>query len=261
MLTGSRYPKLALLATTAILLSACESSGSYRLASVGNVPAGSDTASSGSSGSDGSSGGSSSSSGGTASSSSGGGSSGGTASSGGGSSSSSGGAGALGSNILVTAGNAVIGTAGKTNALGTKANGVVPVVTGTVARVLTKTGQTLVDLGDGNTLVLGKAGGKVGDQLRIDLGSKTVIGAPSGSPLLGVGVLPSPGSGNVATASVGNTVDAAVNLTKPLTATVTGVVTPPATGGAPATNPVGGVVGTATGVVNGVTGGILKPKK
>ena len=241
MLTGSNYIKFGLVASAAIILSACESSGSYRLASVGNVPAGSDTASGGSSGGDGSS----SSSGGGSSSSSGGASSGGSSSSSGGSSSSSSSGGlslpGRSGNILVTAGNTVIGAAGKQQTAVTSVDGV-------VTRVLQKTGQTLVDIGNGNTLILGKAGGKVGDLVRIDVGSKTVIGAPSGSPLLGVGVLSPPGSGNVLTTAAGKPIDASVALTRPLTGTLTGAATPQAG------TPVNGVVQTATGVVGAVTG-------
>jgi hypothetical protein len=241
MLTNTQLIKFGIVSALAISLAACESSGSYRLASVGSVPDGS---SGGSSGGDGSSGGSSSSGGGT------------TSSSGGGSSSSSGGAGPLGGNLIVTAGNAVIGVAGKTNGL---PQTLAP-VTGTVSKILYKTGQTLVDIGNGNTLILGKAGGKVGDLLRIDIGSKTVIGAPNGSPLLGVGVLAPAGSGNILTATVGKTVGVVVDVTKPLTGSVTGSVTPQAG----TTTPITGATGAVGGVVKGVTGvvgGILTPKK
>lgn len=239
MLTRLHYAKFGLVASAALVVSACESTGSLRLASVGNVPDG--TASSSSSGggdtaSSSSSGGSGASSGG-----------GSTASSGGGTgSSSSGGQGALGaSNILVTAGNTVIGVAGTTDALtGGVLLPAVGTVTGTVTRVLKDTGQTLVDIGQGNTLILGKAGGLVGDLLRIDLGSQTVIGAPDKSPLLGVGVLSPSGSGNLVAVSLGQALDLTANATGGLLNN----------GG---TGLLNGVTGTVSNVVSGVTGGDL----
>lgn len=237
MLTHVQYLKFGLIASAAMAISACESTGSLRLASVGNVPDG--TGSSSSSGGDTASSSSGGSSGG-AGASSGGGSGGGT-----GSSSSSGGQGALGAgNILVTAGNTVIGVAGTTKAV---SNGVLlpatGLVTGTVTRVLRKTGQTLVDIGNGNTLILGKAGGAIGDLLRIDLGSHTVIGAPNRSALLGVGVLSPAGSGNLVAVSLGKALDLTTNATGGLL-----------NGGANA-GVLSGVTNTVSGVVNGVTSG------
>lgn len=285
MLTNLQLGKFALIATATFSLVACESSGSYRLASVGTVPDGSSSGGTASSG--GGDGSNSSSSGGTASSSSGGSSSSGSSSggatasssSGGSSSSSSGGAGPLGGPIIVTAGNAVIGVAGKHNQLATLVNGKVPAatpVTATVTRVLTKTGQTLVNLGNGNSLILNKAGGKIGDVLKIDLGSKTVIGAPSGSPLLGVGVLSPAGSGNIATvtSSALPGTGAVPNVTGALP-NVTGAIAPVTTaigaavGGSvttPVTTITGGAAGGAsvtTGVTNtvgGLLGGLKKTK-
>ena len=257
MLTTVRLFKLASVAAAAVSLAACESSGSYRLASVGNVP--DDTASVGSSEGDGT-GSSGASSGGGSTASSGG--SGGTGSSGSSGSSSASPLGA--SNILVTAGNAVIGVAGTTKQL---SNGVLlpatGLVTGTVTKILRKTGQTLVDIGGGNTLILGKAGGAVGDLLRIDLGSHTVIGAPNKSALLGVGVLAPAGSGNLVAVSLNKALDVTASTTGGLlnSGLLTGATasTPAATTNAGAattvTNTVSGVTSTLGGVVKGVTGG------
>jgi hypothetical protein len=179
--------------------------------------------------------------------------------------------------ILVTAGNAVIGVAGAQSKL---VNGVttqvIRPVDGLVTRVLTKTGQTLVDIGQGNTLVLGKAGGQVGDLLRIDLGSKTVIGAPSGSPLLGVGVLSATGqnsaalglgvlnpagSGNIVTVTGSKPAGVLGGVLQPVTTTVS-AVTSPVTGGVipggqnSRTTGIGNVVTTTTTTVKGVVGGV-----
>jgi hypothetical protein len=176
--------------------------------------------------------------------------------------------------ILVTAGNAVIGVAGAQSKL---VNGVttqvIRPVDGLVTRVLTKTGQTLVDIGQGNTLVLGKAGGKIGDLLRIDLGSKTVIGAPAGSPLLGVGVLSArgqnsaalglgilnpAGSGTIATVTSNKGAGLVGGVLQPVTTTVSTVAAPVTNGGSavPATGAVGNVVTTTTTTVKGVLGGV-----
>jgi hypothetical protein len=133
---------------------------------------------------------------------------------------------------LVAAGNTVIGVAGTTNNLTQTVNNVLPVttpVTATVVGILTRTGQTIVQLGNGNSLILNGTGGVLGDLLKIDLGSKTVIGGPKGSPLIGVAVL-SP-TGGLLNVAVG----------KPGTAGATGLV--------------GGVGNTVNGLVGGVTGG------
>lgn len=274
MLTGLQYVRLGVVASAAMIVSACESTGSLRLASVGSVPDGS-TASSGSSGGDGAT---SSSSGGSSSSSSG--ASGGPS---GGGTSGSDSANALGAGkILVTAGNTVIGVAGTTR----KVNGGVSLpatglVTGTVTRVLRKTGQTLVDIGQGNMLILGKAGGAVGDPLRIDLGSHTVVSAPNRSALLGAAVLSPAGSGNLVAVPLNRALDLtsgasggllrsglANGLSGSPTGGVAGSVSGSATAGGSATTTtpqtpvtgaattVGGVAGGAVNATTGVLGGL-----
>ena len=182
---------------------------------------------------------------------------------------SSGGANGLAGNLIVTAGNTVIGVAGKHDGLAQVVNGVVPqtgIVTGTVTRVLDKTGQTLVNLGEGSGtggLILDGVGGKLGALVAIDLGKGKVIAAPAGStPLIGLNVLAqNPKTGSLATvgaATGGNLL--ALDVNNP-----TGLL-----GGT-----AGGLVGTTKGVVQTTTGTVgnvlgtqnggllsgLKPKK
>lgn len=268
-MTGKKaiWPALVFASTAALALAACESSGNYRVGWVGDNPPPS----------------SSSSSGGSSSSSSGGSSSGGSSSSSGGSSSSSGGTSSSGGatglvgNLLVTAGNTVIGVAGKTDGLAQVVNGKLPVtgiVTGTVTRVLDRTGQTLVNLGEGSGtggLILDGVGGKLGALVAIDLGKGKVIAAPEGSkPLIGLNVLAqNPGTGSLATvsaASGGKLVALDVNgalgganggllggTTAGLAGTTKGVVQT-------ATGTVGNVLG-ANGQNGGLLGGLVQPKK
>ena len=263
--------KLLLACTTALSLAACESAGSYRVASVGSVPdSGSGSASDGSGSGDTAGTGSGSGSSGTAGSGSGTGT-GSTGSTGG----SGGSQGTLGSGILVTAGNTVIGAAGKQSAL-TNAT-LLPTagkVSGVVTAVLTKTGQTLVNLGSGQSLILNGTG-KLGEVVKIDLGSRSVTGAGAGSSLLGVGVLSSPSATgklaavNVANAgplltvggkSIGGGLTGATGVLTPVSSVVSGVVTPGSTTGVltPATGIVSGVVAPtgSTGVVAGVGGAL-----
>lgn len=238
-------PALVFASAASLMLAACESSGNYRVGWVGDTPPpGGDTASS--SGGDG---GSSSSSGGTGSSSSGGSSSssGGTASS-----SSSGGPGGqnLVGNLIVTAGNTVIGVAGKSDAVAR--GGVLPtagVVTATVTGILAKTGQTLVKLGEGTGgsgggLILDGVGGKLGALVGIDLGKGMVIAAPEGSKsLIGLNVLAkSPTTGQLATVS-------ALTGGKALAVDVNGT-----TGGLLGSD--SGLLGNVGKVVTGTTGGL-----
>lgn len=249
------WPALVLASTAALALAACESSGNYRVGWVGDNPPPSSSSSGGSSSS---SGGSGSSSGGSSSSS--GGSSSGGSSSGG----SSGGATGLVGNLLVTAGNTVIGVAGKHDRLAQVVNGKLPatgIVTGTVTRVLDGTGQTLVNLGEGSGtggLILDGVGGKLGALVAIDLGKGQVIAAPEGSkPLIGLNVLAqNPNTGSLATVSAatgGKLVALDVNgTTTGLLGTTKGVVTS-------TVGTVGNVLGT-NGQNSGLLGG-LTPKK
>lgn len=257
--------KLLLVCTTALSLAACESAGSYRVASVGSVPDGG-TASSG----DGS--GSGSGAGGTAGTGSGSGSAGGgtggsgTGGTGTGSGGSTGSAAPVGGGLLVTAGNAVIGVAGKQSALTNLT--LLPTagkVSGVVTAVIVKTGQTLVDLGSGKSLILNGTG-KLGEIVKIDLGSRSVIGASAGSSLLGIGVLSSPSaSGRLAAVNVANAWPLlAVGGTSVLggVTSVNGILTPvtaPLTGALTPSSGVTGVLTPVTSTVTSVVGGVTAP--
>ncbi|WP_447726771.1 hypothetical protein [Sphingomonas koreensis] len=256
------WPALVFASTAALTLAACESSGNYRVGWVGDNPPPSSSSSSGGS----SSGGSSSSSGGSGS------SSGGSSSSGGTPGASSGGGSGLAGNLIVTAGNTVIGVAGKHDQLAQVVNGKLPatgIVTGTVTRVLDTTGQTLVNLGEGSGtggLILDGVGGKLGALVAIDLGKGKVIAAPEGSkPLIGLNVLAqNPGTGSLATVGAGT---GGKLLALDANGTIGGLLGG-TTGGLVGTTK--GVVQTATGTVgdvlgaNGQNGGLLgglTPKK
>ncbi|MEP9358459.1 hypothetical protein [Sphingomonas sp. KR3-1] len=156
----------------------------------------------------------------------------------------------LGGNLLVASGNAVMGAAnaqtGLTAGLGVPADGV---VTGTVNRVLGRTGQTLVSLGNGSTLLLDGKGGKLGDLVSIDLGQGKVVGASSASasPLVGLNVLArNPSTGQLATVSAAT----AGNLAS--------VTVPNGQGGqllnVAVPGNLGNTAGGAGGLLNGVTG-------
>lgn len=217
--------RMALVCTAALALAACGSSGSYRVASVGSTP------SDGSAG-DGSGGSSTAGDGGS-----------GSANTGGSGSGSDSGSGQRGQSLLVTAGNAMMGTAGTLDgAPGVSAIPASGVVTGTVDRVLTRTGQTLVRLGDGNSVLLNGVGGRVGEAVSLDLGEGKVVGGSS--PLVGLNVLArNPSTGQLATVGAG-TGGNLVSVTVPQSG-VNGLV--------------GSTVNTAGGVVNGATGAAGTP--
>jgi hypothetical protein len=273
----ANWPALVAASSAALVLAACESSGNYRVGWVGDTPPPDGTASSSSSGGDdggsggtASSGGGSSGGGSSSGGSSGGASSGGTASSGG-----PGGQTGLIGNLIVTAGNTVIGTAGASDRLIT--NGVIPktgVLTGKVTAVLAKTGQTLVNIGENGTgggLILDGAGGKLGALVGIDLGKGKVIAAPEGSKsLIGLNVLAqNPSTGKLATvsaASGGKLLAIDVNGATGGGLLNGGVLGGPAGTPVPQPGAVGGavggvvdktkgVVGTTVGTVTGATGG------
>lgn len=244
-----RKASIALASIAALALSGCESSGSYRVGSVGtasSVAPERDTADNGGGGSGNGSSGSGS---------------------GGSSSSGSGAQGGLGSNLLVTSGNAMIGAAGTSANLGIPGSGT---VTGTVNGVLRSTGQTLVELGSGNTLILDGTGGKLGDVVSIDLGEGKVVGGPSGSSLVGLDVLArNPSTGRLASVGAG-TGGNLVSVTVPGTTTSTaggllnGVTSGNTLGlvnGLPGANAgVNGTVNSAVGNVNTTVNGVVNPQ-
>ena len=280
-----------MVSATALALAACSGQHSYRLAAVGDVPSGSaaaDTASTDGGSATGSDGGSGSTGGSTM----GGGATAGNGAGGTGTGMAAGSSRRVpGGNVLVSAGNATMGLAGRSDRIGGRVNGLTPAATpvaGTVTRVINRTGQTLVDLGNGRTAVLRSARGTVGEVVTLDLGRRSVVGAGRGSSLLGVGVLSAtPAQGSLGSVNVAN----GVPLARPNIGTgaggVTGVVgavtggsvsgggvAGPVTTALPATTPaatlpvVGSVTGTAkagggsqgVGGVLGVAGGLGKHK-
>ncbi len=234
-----RLLALSACSTLVLLLSACESSGGFRVASVGTPGAGSGSSGSGSAGTGSDTGGTGggTSSGGTAGGS-GGGSGAGSGTGGTGTGTGTGGTGAGGgtgtgtgggtttasalqqlSPVLTTAGNAVLGVADAQGNVTTPIATALPVtqpVTGTITRVLTDTGTVLVDAGAGRTLLLQGAQGVVGDLVSIDLGGRTVTTGLDGTTgAIGAGVLgDTQPTGTIATLGVlnaGNTALATVN--------------------------------------------------
>lgn len=210
-------------------LAACQSSGSTRIASVGDPGASSVASSSSSGGGDtssgGSSGGSGSSSGGSSSSSSGGSSSGGQTGTG------------LVGKLVVLSGNVVLGTSNTTGNLAQRVNALVPgtqPVTGIVTKILDKTGQGLVDLGNGRTLLVDGLRSKVGEVVTLAVGGTNLTNGAT--PLIGVNLLTkTPTAGSLATVGVLAGSDVAlVDINK--------------TGG-----PVGGAVSSVQNVVQGDT--------
>jgi hypothetical protein len=162
-----------------------------------------------------------------------------------------------GGNIIVAGGNVLVGAAAQFAALTGATNGLVPLggtVNATVTAILGNSGHTLVELGNGTSLLLDGNGGHLGDVLALDLGSGRVIGGPAGSPLIGVNVLAAnPVNGSLATVSAasGNQL---VGVTVLDTALGTG------NGNniliAPAIAPALGLGATVNGTVNATLGGL-----
>ena len=232
----------ALIATLAMTLAACGSDGRSRIASIGSTAA--EDGAGGTAGSSGSDTGSAANGGGSAGS--------GTGSAG--TSGMSGTSGMLGGPLLVTAGNTVIGVSDRHAGLADTINGKLPAsgpLTGKVTAVLRRSGQTLVDLGNGRSVVLNKAGGAVGQLVSIDVGSGRVVGGSAGSSLIGVSALTptqlasaavnKPGA---ASGAIGQVATIATPATTPGAGSVGGIApgVVPATTALPAT-PVGTVVG------------------
>ena len=237
-----------LLAGSALLLTlaGCESNGKYRIASVGNPGGNGGTGGSGDGGtggtggtggnggaSDGGAGGSGGSGGPGGSGANGGlggtggmGGTGGTGGAGG-----PGGAGGAGGDsglatlidqappVLITAGNAVLGVADAQAGLTDQVAAAIPLtapLTGTVTKVLNDTGNVLVDVGEGRTLLVEGAQHVIGDVLNINLGGKQLTSSADGTPgAIGLNLASATqANGTLASAgllSAGNTVHAVVN--------------------------------------------------
>ncbi len=162
-------------------------------------------------------------------------------------------------NILVAGGNVLVGAASQFAALTGATNGLVPLggtVNATVTAVLGNSGHTLVELGNGTSLLLNGNGGALGDVLSLDLASGRVIGGPAGSPLIGLNVLAAnPISGSLATvnAASGNQLVGVTILDTALGGTGSGnnIVV------APAIAPALGLGATINGTVTAATGGLI----
>ncbi len=165
--------------------------------------------------------------------------------------------------VLITAGNVVLGVAQKQDAVTGKVNGLAPVtapVTGKVTRLLTATGQSLVDIGNGRTVLVGGANNAIGRVVSLGIANRSLVGVSSGQSLVGVNLLTrTPVTGSLVTAGAlaGNSL-AVVDVTKPSSAGALNVLSP--TGGASGlTGAVGSTlsnVGSAlpTGITGGLTG-------
>jgi hypothetical protein len=102
---------------------------------------------------------------------------------------------------LVVAGSALLGTAARIS-LGAPAGQPGGTVNGTIAGILPTSGQSVVQLTDGTTLLVNGVGGAVGQTVSIDVAGARVIGGPTS--LVGVNVLPLGGAGGeLASATVG----------------------------------------------------------
>lgn len=105
--------------------------------------------------------------------------------------------------LVVAAGNVLLGESARLGMV----SAVAPtsgVVDGTVSAVLLTSGQSLVQLSDGSSLLINSVGGALGDIVSIDVGKGQVVGGPNA--LVGVSVLPSGGAGGqLASATVGGT--------------------------------------------------------
>ncbi|HEX6660293.1 MAG TPA: hypothetical protein VF067_00260 [Sphingomicrobium sp.] len=105
--------------------------------------------------------------------------------------------------LVVAAGNVLLGESASLASItpGAQTSGVVD---GTVSAVLLTSGQSLIELSDGSSLLINSVGGALGDAVSIDVGKGQVIGGPNS--LVGVSVLPSGGTGGqLASATVGGT--------------------------------------------------------
>ena len=161
-------------------------------------------------------------------------------------------------NILVAGGNVLVGAASQFAALTGVTNGLVPLggtVNATVTAILGSSGHTLVQLGNGTSLLLNGTGGGLGDVLSLNLANGQVVGGPSGSPLIGVNVLAAnPVSGTLASvnAASGNQLVGVTVLDSALGGAGSGnnVVI------APAIAPALGLGATINGAVNTTLGGL-----
>lgn len=131
------------------------------------------------------------------------------------------------SKFVVTAGNILLGQAGAS--LGLSLDGAVSstaVLSGSVTGVLQSTGQTLVELSNGASVLLNDTGGTVGDLVAIEVASGQVIAGPGalvGSQALSGSTV---GGGSAVAGTAGGTLSSATATAGPTTAATSGAATP-----------------------------------
>lgn len=171
--------------------------------------------------------------------------------------------------VLVKTGGLVNVIADKGLLLASAVDGKVPGNTnlvGTVVGVVKSTGVALVQTGNGQQYLVDGLAAAPGQLITATIGKATAIGSPSASPLIGASIL-SPGqqNGSLLTVGVGSA-GQLVTLQPGTGGNLLGGATGGLTGGTPGASPVGSpvtlvsnVVTTATGalgqVTNGATGG------
>ena len=160
--------------------------------------------------------------------------------------------------LVVAAGNVLLGRASQlTTISGAGSN--VGVVNGTVTAVLLTTGQTLVELPDGGSLLVNSTTAALGDTVAIDLGLGQVVGGSTslgGAQVLGTNPVVTLAGGNVAP-SVGGVMGPVAGLGKTVLPTVKpGSVLGPKPTVTTIVQPVTGAVGGGTGTVGGLLGPI-----
>lgn len=166
-----------------------------------------------------------------------------------------------GTSILIAGGNVLVGAASQFAALTGGTNGLVPLggtLNATVTAILGNSGHTLVELGNGTSLLVDGTGGGLGDVLSVNLGTGQVVGGPTGSPLIGANILAAnPVNGSLATINA-----ASGNQLVGVTVLDTALGTGGAGSGnniviAPAIAPALGLGAGLSGTVNATVGGIL----
>lgn len=160
---------------------------------------------------------------------------------------------AQGSPLVVAAGNVLLGPASQI----TLVNGPVAnsgVVQGTVGAVLLTTGQSLIELSDGTSLVVNGAGGALGDLVSVDRATGQVVGGSS--TLIGANVLGTTSSGTVTASALGSsgTIGAGATVGRGALPTIS-ASTPLGSVATPTTiGPVTGTISGASGTLSGTLG-------
>ena len=157
--------------------------------------------------------------------------------------------------LLVVAGNILLGSASQVPLVsgpGTASG----VVDGTVSAVLLTTGQSLIQLSDGASLLVNSTSGTLGDLVSVNLGTGQVVG---GSPaLIGANVLGTNSTGVLSGSTLGTSSGTMIGSSTGTVSNVLPTLNPGSALGTqpiattilqPVTGPVGGTTGTVTGTV------------